>query len=175
MKLSVRTSFSSGRPRASAFTRGRGFTRGRSSASAQARVPVGADPRPRRRGADARAHDRADRFERPRRPVTARPRGRAWTRIARPRARADAVKRPRGPVAARTRGHGGGNLGETLSFPYKRGSSQYISPTSNQARLNSWGLKRCVYTSFFPDYIVGFLVGSPLQTGGEVLLFCRIF
>jgi hypothetical protein len=130
-------------------------------------VPAGVDPRSRRRGTDARM--------RPRGPVTARPRGRAWTRVARPRARADAVKRPRGPVAARTRGYGRGNLGETLSFPYKRESSQYISPTSNQARLNSWGLKRCVYTSFFPDWIAGFLVGSPLQTGGEVLLFCRIF
>jgi hypothetical protein len=25
------------------------------------------------------------------------------------------------------------------------------------------------------DRIAGFLVGSPLQTGGEVLLFCRFF
>jgi hypothetical protein len=117
-------------------------------------------PDVRGRRPDVRAH--------PRLPADAavRPCGRVWTRVARPRARADVVKRPRGPMAARTRGHGGGNLGETLSFSYKGGSFQYISPTSNQARLNSWGLKRCVYTSFFPDWIAGFLVGSPLQTGG---------
>jgi hypothetical protein len=50
MKMSVRTSFSSGRPRASAFTRGRDFTRGRGSVSARTRVPVGVDPRTRPRG-----------------------------------------------------------------------------------------------------------------------------
>jgi hypothetical protein len=38
MKMSVRTSFSSGCPPASAFTRGRGFTRGRDKASAWTRV-----------------------------------------------------------------------------------------------------------------------------------------
>jgi hypothetical protein len=47
MKMSVRTSFSSGRPCTSAFTRGR------ASASARVRVSAGVDPRPRRRGADA--------------------------------------------------------------------------------------------------------------------------
>jgi hypothetical protein len=166
MKMSVRTSFSSGRPRASAFTRGRGKNHVRADAAVR---PCGRGSTP----AGTRA--RADGFASPRGPVTARPRGRVWTRVARPRARANAVKRPRGPMAARKRGHGGGNLGETLSFLYKGGELQYISPTSNQARLNSWGLKRCVYTSFFPDWIAGFLVASPLQTGGEVLLFCRIF
>jgi hypothetical protein len=35
--------------------------------------------------------------------------------------------------------------------------------------VNSWGLKRCVHTSFFPDRITGFLVGSPLQKEGEVV------
>jgi hypothetical protein len=37
--------------------------------------------------------------------------------------------------------------------------------------VNSWGLKRCVHTSFFPDRITGFLVGSPLQKEGEVFCF----
>jgi hypothetical protein len=70
MKMSVRTSFSSGRSPAFAFTRGSGFTRGRGSASARARVPAGMDPQTRPHG-----------------PVTARLRGRVWTRVVRPRAR----------------------------------------------------------------------------------------
>jgi hypothetical protein len=56
-----------------------------------------------------------------------------------------------------------------------KGGELPFSLTSNQSWLNSWGLKRCVHTSFSPDWIVGFLIGSPLQTRGEVFLFCRFF
>jgi hypothetical protein len=40
--------------------------------------------------------------------------------------------------------------------------------------LNSWDVKQCVYTSFFPDRITGFLVGSPLQTGGGGRFCCFV-
>jgi hypothetical protein len=42
--------------------------------------------------------------------------------------RAGAGPRGRGPVTARPRGHRGGNLGETLSFLYKGGSSNIFPP-----------------------------------------------
>jgi hypothetical protein len=69
-------------------------------------------------------------------------RGRRPDVHARPRLPADAVLHA--DAVKRPRGHVGGNLGETLSFPYKGGRVQYISPTSNQARLNSWDLKWCI-------------------------------
>jgi hypothetical protein len=37
------------------------------------------------------------------------------------------------------------------------------------------GVETVYYTLFFPDRIVGFLVESPLQTGGKVFLFYRFF
>jgi hypothetical protein len=64
MKMFVRTSFSSGRPRLSADA----------VLHADAVKIVSARTR----------HVRADGFARPRGPVTARPRGRVWTCVARP-------------------------------------------------------------------------------------------
>jgi hypothetical protein len=87
MKMSVRTSFSSGRPRAFAFTRGRGFTRG----CGKHRVRADAAVRPRGRGSP-RAWTRA-------RAEVAQTRGRptsAQTRV-------DTRRAATGP-----RGHGGG-------------------------------------------------------------------
>jgi hypothetical protein len=71
-----------------------------------------------------------------------------------------------------SRSHGGEQILGFRVSPIKGGAL----PLFPHFQLNSWGLKRCVYTSFFPDRIAGFFVGSPLQTGGgEVLLLCRIF
>jgi hypothetical protein len=87
MKMSVRTSFSSRRPPASAFTRGRGFTRKRG----KNRVHAGVDPRPRGRGTDAG----------PRGPVTARTRVDTRRAATGPRGCGKASARARGRANAR--------------------------------------------------------------------------
>jgi hypothetical protein len=61
--------------------------------------------------------------------------------------------------------------GDRLGLRLYKGELSPFSLTSNQSRLNSWGLKRCVHTSFFPDRIAGVLVGSLLQTGGRFFCF----
>jgi hypothetical protein len=108
---------------------------------------------------------------RPRGHGSARTRGRASARTHVDTRRAATGPRGRGAAFSRTRGHG---VAEFRVSPIKEGAL-LLSLTSIQIRLNSWGLKRCVYTSFFLDRIVGILVGNPLQMRGEVLLFCRIF
>jgi hypothetical protein len=89
------------------------------------------------------------------------PHGRAWTRVV--------------LMQLSVRGDAGLG-GQNLELRLYKGELSPFFLTSNQSLLNSWGLKRCVHTSFFLDQIAGFLVGSPLQTGGgEVFQFCRFF
>jgi hypothetical protein len=121
MKMSVRMSFSSGRPRASAFTRGRGFTHVMvKTASARTRkyVRAGAGPRGRGPAPAPTTHVRA----------SARARDRASARTRVDTRRADAVKHPHGLWLRERTAMGGGNLGKTLSFPYKGGRVNIFPP-----------------------------------------------
>jgi hypothetical protein len=85
------------------------------------------------------------------------PRGRTRTRVARTLVRTDSA------------------LGGQLGFCVKKGELSPFSLTSNQSRLNNWGLKRCVHTSFFPDQIASFLVGTPPQMGGGGFFVLQVF
>jgi hypothetical protein len=58
-----------------------------------------------------------------------------------------------------------------------KGGALPFSLISNQFQLNSWGFEWCIHTSFFSSQIFGFLVESPLQTGGgrEVFFILQVF
>jgi hypothetical protein len=64
---------------------------------------------------------------------------------------------------------------ETFRISTIKGELSPFSLTSNQSRLNSWGLKRCITLRFFPTGSLGFWLGVHYRRGGEVLMFCRIF